>query len=64
MNVVSANDIRTIEVLDIIGQTVYKKNDVNLKITKIDVSRFNSGEYFVKLTTMSEIITNKIAVLH
>jgi hypothetical protein len=60
----SLNDIKTIEVLNYIGQTIYKTNDVNLKVTKLDVDGFNAGEYFVKITTMSGIETTKITVIH
>jgi hypothetical protein len=64
VNIVSANDIRTIEVLNYIGQTIYKTNDINLKVTKLDVGSFNAGEYFVKITTMSGIKTTKVTVIH
>ena len=64
VNIASAKDIRTIEVLNYIGQTIYRTNDVNLKITKLDVSSFNAGEYFVKITTMSGIETTKVTVIH
>ena len=64
VNIVSANDIRTIEVLNYIGQTVYKTDDVNLKVTKLDVTGFTAGEYFVKITTMNGIKTLKFNIIH
>jgi len=64
LNIVSTNDIRIIDVLNYIGQTIYRTNDVDLKITKLDVSSFNAGEYFVKITTMSGIETTKVTVIH
>jgi hypothetical protein len=64
VNIVSTDDIRTIEVLNFIGQTIYKTNDVNQKVTKLDVGSFNAGEYFVKITTMSGIETTKVTVIH
>ena len=64
LNIVSINDIRTIEVLNYIGQTVYRTNDVNLKIIKLDIAGFTAGEYFVKITTMSGIETTKVTVIH
>ena len=63
MNIVSANDIRTIEVLNYIGQTVYKTDDVNLKVTKLDVTGF-TAQYFVKITTMNGIKTLKFNIIH
>jgi hypothetical protein len=64
VNIVSTNDIRTIEVLNYIGQTIYKTNDVNQKVTKLDIGSFNAGEYLVKITTMSGIATTKVTVIH
>jgi hypothetical protein len=64
VNVVSSNDIKTIEVLNYIGQTVYKNNDVNLKVTKLDVASFTAGVYFVKITTTAGIKATKITVTH
>jgi hypothetical protein len=64
VNIISKNDIRTIEVLNYIGQTIYMANDVNLKVTKLDIAGFNAGEYFVKITTMSGIKTTKVTVIH
>ena len=64
VNIGSTNDIRTIEVLNYIGQTIYRTDDLNLKTTKLDVADFNAGEYFVKITTISGIKTAKITVIH
>jgi hypothetical protein len=64
VNIVSTNDIKTIEVLNYIGQTVYKNNSVNLKKVELNVTSFKSGVYFVKVTTTSGIKTVKITVTH
>jgi hypothetical protein len=64
VNIVSSNDIKTIEVINYVGQTIYKNNSVNLKITKLDVASFNAGVYFVKITTTEGIKTSKITVTH
>jgi len=62
--IVSTNDIKTIEVLNYIGQTVYMNNSVNLKKAQLNVTSFKSGVYFVKITTTSGIKTTKITVTH
>jgi hypothetical protein len=62
--VVSTNDIKTIEVLNYIGQTVYMNKNVNLKKTQLNVTAFKAGVYFVKITTESGIKTTKITVTH
>ena len=64
VNIVSSNDIMTIEVLNYVGQTIYKNNDVNQKTAKLDVNSFNAGVYFVKITTTEGIKTSKITVTH
>jgi hypothetical protein len=64
VNVVSTNDIKTIEVLDYIGKTIYRNDDVNLKNTKLDVANYNSGVYFVKITTTVGVKTIKLTVTH
>lgn len=64
VNIVSSDNIMTIEVLNFTGQTIYKTNDVDLKGTKLDVASFRTGEYMVKITTMNGIETKKITVIH
>jgi hypothetical protein len=61
-----ANDlvIKTIEVLDYIGKVIYRNDDVNLTNTKLDVASFNSGVYFVKITTTAGVKTSKLTVTH
>jgi hypothetical protein len=64
VNVVSTNDIKTIEVLSYIGQTIYSNKSVNLKTFQLNVSSFKAGVYFVKVTTVSGTRTTKITVTH
>jgi hypothetical protein len=64
VNIVSSEDIQAIELLDIMGKTVYKTNENNLKDTKLDISDFPAGEYLVKITTISGIKTLKLTVIH
>jgi len=62
VNVKSDYTISQIEVLNYIGQTVYNKTDVKAKMTKIDVAHFQTGVYFVKVTTEQGVRTVKITV--
>jgi hypothetical protein len=62
VNVKSDYTISQIEVLNYIGQTVYNKTDVKAKVTKIDVANFQTGVYFVKVTTEQGVRTVKITV--
>jgi len=64
VNIVSTDDIKTLEVLNYIGQTVYRNNNVNLKKVQLNVTGFKAGVYFVKVTTTSGIKTAKITVTH
>ena len=64
VNIVSSNEIRTIEVLDYVGQVIYRNNAVDLKVTQLNVASFNAGVYFVKITTSNGIKTYKLTVTH
>ena len=64
VNIVSSNDIKTIEVLDYVGQVIYRNNAVDLKVTQLNVASFNAGVYFVKITTSNGIKTYKLTVTH
>jgi len=64
VNIVSTNDIKTIEVLNYIGQMIYTNNNVSLKKVQLNVTSFKTGVYFVKITTTSGIKTTKITVTH
>ena len=62
VNVKSDFNIKSIEVLSFIGQTVYTRKNVDSKLVQVDVSSLNSGVYFVKLDTDQGIKTTKITV--
>ena len=62
VNVKSDYNIKSIEVLSFIGQTVYTRKNVDSKLVQVDVSSLNSGVYFVKLDTDQGIKTTKITV--
>jgi len=64
VNVVLTDNIKSVELLNYLGQTVYKSTTVNMKFTKLDVSGFNSGAYFVKITTMNGFSTARITIIH
>jgi len=64
VNIVSSNDIKTIEVLNYIGQTIYTNNNISLKKVELNVTSFKSGVYFVKITTTNGIKTTKVTVTH
>jgi hypothetical protein len=62
VNVKSDYAISQIEVMNYVGQTVYNKTNVDTKSAKIDVATFQSGVYFVKVTTSQGVRTVKITV--
>ena len=64
VNVVSTTSIKTIEVLNYIGQTIYMNKSVDAKQMQLNVSSFKAGVYFVKITTGTGIKTTKITVTH
>jgi hypothetical protein len=64
VNVVSTNDIKSIEALNYIGQVVYTNNNMNQTTFPMNVSSFKAGVYFVRVTTTTGITTTKITVTH
>jgi hypothetical protein len=65
INLMSATDIiKEIEILNYLGQSVYQKNNVNLKSVKVDVSHFKAGQYFVRIISTTEIKTMKFTIIH
>jgi hypothetical protein len=64
VNVASTINIKTLEVLNYIGQTVYTNNSVDGKLVQLHVSSYQAGVYFVRITTGSGIKTTKITITH
>jgi hypothetical protein len=64
VNIVSSNNIRTIEVLNYVGQTIYSNRNLDQTTVQLNVTNFRAGVYFVKVTTTSGIKTTKITVTH
>jgi hypothetical protein len=64
INIVSAEDINKIEVLNFLGQSIYKTSDIKVKSKEIDVTGFNAGQYFVKVVTRGGMEMKKISVIH
>jgi hypothetical protein len=64
VNVKSTYVINAIEVMNYIGQTVYRNNNVAGKDTRFSVSALQSGVYFVKVNTEQGVRTVKVTVTH
>jgi hypothetical protein len=64
VNVVSTATIRSIEVLNYIGQVVYTNKSIDTKKMQLHVSTLQAGVYFVKVTTDQGLKTVKITVTH
>ncbi len=62
MNVKSTATINQVEVMNFIGQTVSRLDNVSAKAAKIDVTALSAGVYFVKAYTSEGIRTAKITV--
>ena len=63
VNVVATSNIKNIEILNYIGQTIYTKS-ADAKQVQLNVSSYKAGVYFVKITTASGMRTTKITVTH
>ena len=64
VNIVSTNDIKAVEVLNYIGQTIYTNKNISLKKVQLNVTTFKAGVYFMKVTTTDGIRITKITVRH
>ncbi|OEJ98976.1 hypothetical protein A8C32_07275 [Flavivirga aquatica] len=49
LNITNKEDLNAISISDITGKTVYSVKEVNAKELKINMSKFNSGMYFVEI---------------
>jgi len=50
LNIDLKNDMKSVVISNMMGQTVYSMQNVNKGIVNIDASSFNSGMYFITLT--------------
>jgi len=64
VNVKSDFVINSIDVMNYVGQTVYRNSNVNGKLTNFNVSNLNAGIYFVKVSTEQGTRTVKVTVSH
>ena len=56
----STKNIHSIEITDILGSTVYKKEKIQTNAINIDISNQPKGIYFIKASTKDKVFTNKI----
>ena len=64
VNVKSDFNIRSIELLSYSGQTILNNQNIDAKMTRINVSGLHDGVYFVRITTTQDIRTVKVTVTH
>jgi hypothetical protein len=62
VNVKSDYTVSSIEVMNYMGQTVYRNTTVNAKTTQFSVSTLSAGIYFLKVATDQGERTFKITV--
>lgn len=61
LNITNKEDLSFISISDITGKTVYSVKDINASKLQIDMTKFNSGMYFMTITMKSgEISSTKI----
>jgi len=56
----SNNAIENITIIDMLGKTIFKDENINSKILKIDISNFESGIYFIKVN--NNIYSEKLII--
>ena len=61
INIINNEDLSEISITDITGKIVYSINDINSKEFQVNMSKFNSGIYFIKVKINSgEIKSTKV----
>lgn len=60
LNIQASSVISTVEIVNVIGQTVLSKTNVNNKSTFVDLSSLNKGVYFIQMNTVEGMVTKKI----
>ena len=63
VTIASTSNIKAVEVMNYIGQVVYTNSAVGTKKVQVNVTGFEAGVYFVKVTTAEGIKTSKITVV-
>jgi hypothetical protein len=64
VNIRSDYTITGVDVMNFVGQTVAIRSNVDAKTTKLDVTTYKPGVYFVKVSTLEGARTVKITVTH
>jgi hypothetical protein len=64
VNIVSSENINEIEMLNFLGQSIYKTDNINRMSKKVTLGDFSAGQYFVKVVTRGGTEIKKIAVIH
>ena len=62
INVTSDDNIKCVEMLSYLGQSVFTKSNLEMKQFQIDISNLPTGVYFVKIQTDRGIMSTKITV--
>jgi len=62
INIQSENDLNSIRIFNVSGQTVYTDNKNSSKLRTINISSFNKGIYFMELSAYSETRVIKLVV--
>lgn len=62
INVKSDDSIQRIDILDSMGRVVYSANQSGGSMANLDVSQFSNGMYQVRVTTASQMTTQRIVI--
>lgn len=56
---IELKDIGKIEIIDLEGNVIYKKDILKAGVNEIDISQFSSGTYIIKYYSNQEVYFNK-----
>ena len=61
VNIEAEMNVESVNIINMVGQVVYQEQ-LNQKSTKIDLSNYDSGIYFISMNTQEKTITKKIVI--
>ena len=64
ITITSRDEISSIELINYTGQTITKLIGDKMKTTNMDISKFSSGQYLVRITSRSGVVTTRLTIAH
>ena len=64
LNISSSDNIKSLEVKDLLGRIVYSSTDINSKSISLNTSNFSNNVYLLSLIINNKLVIKKIIISH